>query len=550
MDWHKQLRRLLDVEPTAGMKCEPIDLETAFEASTSNSSKIWTIRLTWGFVGLGLLVRLVRFGVCYPLFPDEAFVAVNFLNRDYAGLLKPLDYSQVAPPLFLWIELTAVRFFGFCEWTLRLLPIFCGLASVVVFRFLAGRLLGGLPLLLSVALFATSVFPIRHGAEAKPYESDLLAALVLLSLAVLWWRSPEKSGYWWTLAIVVPILLGLSNPAVFVAAGLSLALFPVVLASKKRSVQVAFAVYNLVLLGTFGGLYVGFTSAHSAAVRWAYRWGYWRAAFPPWDQPWKLPLWLCEIHTGNMMAYPVGDRNGASTATFAFLAVGTAVLWRHGRRTTVLLLLSPFAMGLAAAILGQYPYGNATRLTLYLAPSICILSGLGIAALIRRLSPVWRQRRYAALSVGALAALGAYSAARDVLQPYRTRADVVTRDFAKWLWKDFGRDADLLCATEDLGLDSLPKRQTPGACAVYACYRRMFSPRSRLRKPGSLDPISGSHPSDRTIRLVFVQRGSAGQPALYKMASRYERQLSDRRANRIRSAPGYADPRQGTIRGA
>ena len=95
-------------------------------------------RATWAFVGLGLLVRLVRYLVVYPIWHDEAFLAVNFLDRGYLDLLRPLDYSQVAPILFLWIELTSVRLFGFSEWSLRFFPAVCGLASVFLFRHIAG----------------------------------------------------------------------------------------------------------------------------------------------------------------------------------------------------------------------------------------------------------------------------------------------------------------------------------------------------------------------------------------------------------------------------
>src|SRR5262249_40835392 len=154
----------------------------------------------------------------------------------------------------------------FCEWALRLWPMLCGLASVVVFRFLAGRLLDGLPLLLSVALFATSASPIRHSAEVKPYESDLLSALVILSITVAWRCQPARYRYWLLLALVVPILLAASNPAIFVAAGSSLALLPVVLATRKRSLIAAFTVFNISVVGTFGLLYFGFTSAQSEAV--------------------------------------------------------------------------------------------------------------------------------------------------------------------------------------------------------------------------------------------------------------------------------------------
>ena len=74
----------------------------------------------------------------YPLWWDEAFVAVNFIRRDYIDLLRPLDYGQVCPILFLWSELALVKLLGFSEWSLRLFPLVCAVASVVLFRHVAG----------------------------------------------------------------------------------------------------------------------------------------------------------------------------------------------------------------------------------------------------------------------------------------------------------------------------------------------------------------------------------------------------------------------------
>ena len=116
----------------------------------------------------------------FPLWWDEAFVAVNFIRRDYLDLLRPLDYGQVCPILFLWCELALVKLLGFSEWSLRLFPLACAIASVLLFQHVAGRVVRGLPLLLSVAIFATSFHPIVHAADVKPYASDLLAALDLV----------------------------------------------------------------------------------------------------------------------------------------------------------------------------------------------------------------------------------------------------------------------------------------------------------------------------------------------------------------------------------
>ena len=94
-----------------------------------------------------------------------------------------------------------------------------------------------------------------------------------------------------------------------------------------------------------------------------------------------MPLWLLDMHTGTMMAYPVGDKHGGSVVTFLLVVAGD---WRFIARTAraiLAMLLAPFALGLVAAALGKYPYGGTARTMQYVAPSICLLMGLGMAEL-------------------------------------------------------------------------------------------------------------------------------------------------------------------------
>src|SRR5271157_6352799 len=100
----------------------------------------WVVRATWFFVGLGIAVRLVRYLVNYPIWHDEAFLAVNFWDRSYVDLLRPLDYGQVAPWLFLAIERTAVMWLGYSERVLRLFPTICSILSVPLFCLVSGQL--------------------------------------------------------------------------------------------------------------------------------------------------------------------------------------------------------------------------------------------------------------------------------------------------------------------------------------------------------------------------------------------------------------------------
>ena len=63
------------------------------------------------FLLLGILLRLLRWGLAMPVWGDEAAIGLNIIRRDYLDLLRPLDFSQVAPLLFLWIQRTVCVLF-------------------------------------------------------------------------------------------------------------------------------------------------------------------------------------------------------------------------------------------------------------------------------------------------------------------------------------------------------------------------------------------------------------------------------------------------------
>jgi hypothetical protein len=457
-------------------------------------------RAMWAFVVLGVLLRLARYAMHYPLWWDEAFVSVNFLKRGYLDLLRPLDYSQVSPILFLWVELTVVKLLGFSEWTLRLFPLLSALASVVLFRSLAGRIVRGLPLLLAVAIFAVSYHPIRYAAEVKPYASDLLSALLLLAAAVEWWRKPQRARWLWVLAAMSPIVLALSHPAIFVAAGVALGLAPAVRRTRQRAVTVAYWAYAASTVGAFVALFAVFTRSQAAATLSVMR-VQWVAAFPPLDDPLALVRWLITVHTGSMFAYPCGGERGASSLSCLLFAIGAFVLWHKRRRTVCLACLAPFAMGLAAAAIKRYPYGGVAdgspaRVMQYLVPSICLLAGIGAAALVavvRRLTPRLCLIR---VSVLALGVIGIGPLAAEALHPYRTVHSHRAREFARRFWPALARDGEPLCLRWDA--DVAEWDSTNLNVAVYLCNQMIYSPhRRRPRQPES------AAAQDRPLRCVL-----------------------------------------------
>ena len=497
----------------------PLDIAATWPDGDSPWSERCLSRAVWAFVVLGVILRVVRYLLNFPLWGDEAFVATNFIARGYRDLLGPLDYGQICPVLFLWIELTAVKLLGYSEWSLRLFPIACGAASLFLFRHVAGRVVRGVPLLLAVGIFAVSFHPIRHSAEVKPYASDLLVALVLLAPALEWWRSPSRAGWLWVLVAVVPMALALSHPAVFVAGGIVLGLAVPAWKTGRPGVRIPFALYCLSLGATFLLLFLAITCEEGRGVMGALR-DYWADSFPPLDDLRKLLRWLVVIHTGTMFAYPGGGQDGLSTPTFVCFAAAAFVLWRHGRRAVVIALLGPFALALLAAAVRRYPYGGEARQMQFVAPAICILAGLGSASLLRVFPRPNVQVRVAFAGVLCLTLGGLASMAQDVAHPYRYESDHQRREFARRFWPAQAKEAEVACLRRDFGIvdPGFPNYRA----ALYLCNQQIYCP--RRRRAGG--PCWGAISPARPLRCVLHPEIRPDYPDVVawmaRMSSRYD----------------------------
>lgn len=461
---------------------------------------------TTGFVALGVLLRVVRYLLNFPLWCDETMLAANFLDRGYRELLGPLDYRQVCPVVFLFVELTAVKLLGFTEMSLRLFPVLCGAGGVLLFRHVAGRIVRGEALLCAVAILAVSSWPIRYAGEVKPYASDFFAALSLLALAVEWWRRPDRVGWLWGLVAAAPVTVGLSFPAVFVAGGVSVALSPQLWRCRRRDAWLAFALFNVAVAVTFVALLPTYQTAPQDH---AYFHHDWAPAFPPLGSVPKLLVWFLSMNTGYMFAYPEGGERGASALTFGCFAVAAVVLWKRRRTTVLALCLAPFAFALVAAALHRYPYGMSARTMQYAAPVICLLAGLGVAWLLSRFGTLPSRRVALHTLLVGLAAFGLGRMGYDLVHPYRSADDLRHRGFARWFWTEKSRGAELVCPKMDLGVKLNAEHWTKDATDTYLCYQKIYSPRHHDNARARLDAVSAARP----LRCVFFNESPSRNPA-------------------------------------
>lgn len=380
-------------------------------------------------LALGVAWRTVRYGLRFPLWGDEAFVAVNLLTRDLAGLLRPLEFDQIAPPGFLWLEWLMVRALGPGEAALRLVPWLASVTALGLFWGFCRQVSSRRATLVAVAVLAASFYPVRHGNEVKPYATDLLLSLGVSMLGWRVWRNPRDRTAGLALLAVSTIGVWCSYPLIFPILSLNGLLLVRWLRNRQEGGGWICLAQAVIPALSFLALVVLVAEPQAKGSALTASLASWHEAFPPLARPWKLPWWLLKIHTGHMLAYPHGGKNFLSTGSFLLVVAGAVALIRAPTRRPLLwLMLGPLTAAFGAAALQRYPYGTAVRVTMYMTPAFCLLIGEGAVALLRSRRLASRGATLIALLLG-LIPLGFL--ARDVAMPYSRSDDLAHRQIVE-----------------------------------------------------------------------------------------------------------------------
>jgi Dolichyl-phosphate-mannose-protein mannosyltransferase len=491
----RPVNRADDGDASTAPKAEPLFPLASPEGATRLLDERRLNQLILAFIVLGVAARCIRYFLRFPLWEDECFLNVNLIDRDFAGLMRPLDFHQVAPVFFLWVQHAVVSVLGYHELSLRLIPFLAGLGSMGLFYRLACRCLTGLPRLLAVAVFSVSYATIRYSAEAKPYGVDLFVALVLVTFTVNWLQQPGRSRWLWWLAAAMPLAVGLSYPAVMLGGGLCLAIAWVVWRQRRWDSFLAWAVFTAALLASFGGLYLLSVRNQEASELVAMR-EMWKEHFPPWNNLLEMPYWLLHTHTGDLLAWPVGGSPHQSSLSALCWFAALIALARRRQGWFLILCLAPLAVNFVAASMQRFPYGGHARLNLWIAPLLCLLIGYGMTVLLEWVARRgWRPGPWLATVLALLALTGAATAVRDLAGPYKNISDEQQRAFAQWFWYNAESEAEVADIKTDLGRDFSPKTyQELCFVAEHLCNRRIYSPRRSSGEPIHWDRISATHP--------------------------------------------------------
>ncbi|HEY7330115.1 MAG TPA: glycosyltransferase family 39 protein [Gemmataceae bacterium] len=389
-----------------------------FSANGRRLPADWAFWIGLGLLALGVACRLSVYLLSLPIWRDEASLALNFDSRDYRGLLNELDNFQVAPVLFLWIEKAVYQFLGSSPALLRLAPMLAGVSGLVLFWHLARRCLTPSAAALAVGFLAVAQSPIHLTSMVKPYSFDLFAATTLLTLAVTFLDWPHRNRALIALTLLVPLLVTVSYPVIFVAASVSLVLLPTVWRQAGHTARIWLLAFNALCLATFTAQlrFVGH-GGHDPTLPTvsAFMAGFWEGGFLPHELR-TIPRWLVHCHTGHLFSYPLAF-NGGGLIGLGLVIAGAFSLHQQRRFNLLGLCLLPLSLTFLGGVLRRYPYAADQRLEQHLVPGICLLMGSGASELIQRL-PACRRAAMASLT-GLFVFVGLSGSIGDVMRPYQ-----------------------------------------------------------------------------------------------------------------------------------
>jgi hypothetical protein len=366
-------------------------------AQPFNSRKPFVYPRLIAFVALaaGTGVRFEQYATRRSLWLDEAELALNLGHRGFAGLTHPLGYEQGAPLGWLWIQRTLLVVFGDNEYTLRAVPLVCGVAAMFIVYALARRVIGEWGGCIAALLAAASPSAIRYSSEVKQYSSDLAVSAMLLLVAVWTARTFDRRSLlaWATTGSVA---VWVSHPAVLVLAATAVALSARALldrdTSKLRHVAAASALWT----GSWVALYlISLRSLRSNG----YLTRYWAADLGP--RPFSVGsslTWLARA--GRQVFVDPGGFKLALLVAGLFVVGCALCLWR-ARADLATLLIGLAAAATLGGLADLYPLRG--RLALYLLPAMW-LSLAAVPVLWPRTTPGGRVATGAlALTVGIVA---------------------------------------------------------------------------------------------------------------------------------------------------
>ena len=328
-----------------------------------------TIAVLLAAFAAGIFLRIWYYAGDVSLFFDECALAINVQHRSYAALSQQLSYDQAAPLGFLYILKALTGVLGFSGHALRLVPLICGLFAIGLFYLLTRQILSGWALVAANVLMCLNQTAISYCAQTKQYSLELMVAVIMLLLSRPLFDPDCRPKVFWINAVVLGLLPWFSFTAVFVLAGISLALVLGEIWNPReggwRRIAEALLLFGVLFVPIY------FFSMRPGMGNSVLRTMWTLQYFPIHDLS-EAPRWLIrKVHEVSALTLTKGLWSIAAAIGIAFGLVATIL-----RRNLLIVAAAGGALAcFGATVLQRYPFTD--RFLLFLVPAFILLLTTG-----------------------------------------------------------------------------------------------------------------------------------------------------------------------------
>jgi hypothetical protein len=328
----------------------------------------------------GIALAIYQFIYNRSLWNDEATVSLNIIHRSSLGLLKPLDYSQVAPILFLQLEHFNYFVISSSEYGLRLFPLLSFIASIFfLYATLAYIFKSYYTRIFAISLYVFNTTLLYYASEVKQYMTDVLVITLIYYLLIKNYKKQHTQLI--LLAVIGSVSIFLTNvaPVILLSAGVYLAFVNYgnkLIYGKLVSLALTWAI-------TFCFYFIVFIANHPTKNYMLHYWANANAFMPL--NPFKYDFYVFLITKCQMIFYFLFGYGVVIKIVIPILILlGYYTLYKKKLYPIIILLTLPGFVHLLLSGLKQYPFES--RLILYLYPVFIISASFGFDYLIKLIS--------------------------------------------------------------------------------------------------------------------------------------------------------------------
>jgi hypothetical protein len=331
---------------------------------------------------LGITIPLAQFLCNRSIWLDEALLALNVIHKDYFELLKPLDYNQVAPILFLEIEKFFSTLIPHSGYGLRLFPLLCFWAALFFFYRIVKIVFNNrLATILALSLFVFNIMLIYYSNEVKQYICDAMVYTAIIYFVLKNYKRDQSKFYILGIAGILAIFLSNVAPIILSVAGLYLLYEQFYVKRTKNNITSLFVVFAI-WLSVFVVYYYFFIFNHPSKEFMSHEWSV-VGGFLPYDSLHKLVRFFVRAAGSVLLNF------SQRIPLFLFVAIlfTTGIFSMIKEKKIKLIIITCFPVIIHILLSGLYLYPFGRRLILYIMPSLMIICTAGFTHIITLLSP-------------------------------------------------------------------------------------------------------------------------------------------------------------------